>query len=320
MAAIELKSIRSKHKYSCVEYLILLFSPIAIMTSAIASPKMEDGAVLSQIEAAIYGHSFSNSGKSIEARVTTIEKTVFGRKKSGAISQRLGAIVKVVPLQKSTVLMPPLAPSRDNFVGSVENINKQVEQGRVQITDIRQEEINRHLQAGMRKYSQGDLLGAEVEFQHVLELDQKNPHAFFNLGVIAESRGNLNLALQNYRTALVFDPGAADLQRAVVETEQRLSRQQASFAQSRDFGRLCGSVQEKQAHQSVFSVPPSMQSEMQLPVVSVTQNSKVPSKAIGKAAFTAARIVGIGALSAVAGRAGGLDIGCPLCRLLRGGF
>ena len=285
-----------------------------------ASPQVDDNTRLSQVEKVIFGKAKSEGN--IQTRLEAVERVVLGKKKHGAVNKRLDAIVRLVPTQDSTQFMPPVAPSRDNsFTDPVLSPSTQVERGHVQVSDEQNEQINSHLRTGMQRFSQDDLRGAETEFQQVLNIDPNNPHAFFNLGVVAERRGDLNLALLNFRTALVFDPKASDLQQAVADMERRLSWQKRGESGTRNLNAFgLSAEQTMNAQQPILPQSASIRSKSSLPMVTVSQNSRETSQKLGRAAFTVARVVGSGVLSVFSGRAGGLDIGCPVCRLLRGGF
>ncbi len=63
---------------------------------------------------------------------------------------------------------------------------------------------------------------AEKLFKKVLVLSPKNADAKYNLGAIAEWRGNLTAALKYYKDALSLKPGDGDIQKAVGDVQNRM--------------------------------------------------------------------------------------------------
>ncbi len=85
------------------------------------------------------------------------------------------------------------------------------------------------LRYGTRKHAQGNLAEAEAAFKHVLSRDPQNVDAFFDLGALAEQRGDLFTALSDYRAALALHPGDAQIKEAVASVEAAI-KQGPAFA------------------------------------------------------------------------------------------
>lgn len=85
------------------------------------------------------------------------------------------------------------------------------------------------LRYGTRKHAQGNLAEAEAAFKHVLSRDPQNVDAFFDLGALAEQRGDLFTALSDYRAALALHPGDAQIKEAVASVEASI-KQGPAFA------------------------------------------------------------------------------------------
>lgn len=79
------------------------------------------------------------------------------------------------------------------------------------------------LRYGTRKHALGDLAEAEAAFKHVLTIDPKNVDAFFDLGAMAEQRGDYFTALSDYRAALALHPQEKQLKEAVAAMESALT-------------------------------------------------------------------------------------------------
>ena len=79
------------------------------------------------------------------------------------------------------------------------------------------------LKQGMAAHRSGNHQFAEDRFKRALALDPGNADAFFNLGALAETRGDLLGALTNYRAALGINPLDRQLQDAVHSLEQQIA-------------------------------------------------------------------------------------------------
>jgi Flp pilus assembly protein TadD len=77
-------------------------------------------------------------------------------------------------------------------------------------------------------YQQGRTVEAEYAFKHVLTLDSHSTDAFFNLGVIAETKGDLQGALGYYQRATALNPSDQELSDAVRAVQTKISSQIAS--------------------------------------------------------------------------------------------
>jgi hypothetical protein len=81
------------------------------------------------------------------------------------------------------------------------------------------------LKQGMAAHKAGNHQVAEDKFKRVLAMEPRNADAFFNLGAIAETRGDLLGALTNYRAALGINPLDRQLQDAVRSIEDQVANQ-----------------------------------------------------------------------------------------------
>jgi len=80
------------------------------------------------------------------------------------------------------------------------------------------------LARGAKLHREGKVEEAESVFKEVLAHNPQNVDAFFDLGAIAEGRGDLFAALSNYRAALALRPGDKELKDAVLSTEKAIRR------------------------------------------------------------------------------------------------
>jgi hypothetical protein len=80
------------------------------------------------------------------------------------------------------------------------------------------------LASGAKLHKEGKIEEAEVIFKQVLARDPRSVDAFYDLGAIAESRGDLIGALSNYHAALALRPNDRELKEAVHSTELALRK------------------------------------------------------------------------------------------------
>jgi tetratricopeptide (TPR) repeat protein len=84
------------------------------------------------------------------------------------------------------------------------------------------------LKSGMAAHRGGQTQMAEAHFKAALSLDPRCADAFYNLGSIAESKGDLLSALTNYRAALGINPLDRELQNAVKSVEDDVAKSRAT--------------------------------------------------------------------------------------------
>ncbi|MBU6450633.1 MAG: hypothetical protein KGS72_02565 [Cyanobacteria bacterium REEB67] len=80
------------------------------------------------------------------------------------------------------------------------------------------------LASGAKLHREGKIEAAEVIFKQVLARDPRSVDAFYDLGAVAESRGDLIGALSNYHAALALRPNDRELKEAVHSTEVALRK------------------------------------------------------------------------------------------------
>jgi len=81
----------------------------------------------------------------------------------------------------------------------------------------------RALKEGAALHQAGDLEGAEKRFRQAANIDPDNPDSFFNLGALAEGRGDLDGALTLYQNGLRLSPRDNGLKQAVDSINTRLA-------------------------------------------------------------------------------------------------
>lgn len=88
-------------------------------------------------------------------------------------------------------------------------------------------EVTSVLKYGARKHKEGNYEEAEAAFRHVLSRDPANVDAFYDLGALAERKGDLIGALSSYRAALALKPHDKEIAEAVSSMEKTLRNRPA---------------------------------------------------------------------------------------------
>lgn len=88
-------------------------------------------------------------------------------------------------------------------------------------------EVASVLRYGARKHAEGNYEEAEAAFRHVLSRDPSNVDAFYDLGALAERKGDFIAALSSYRAALALKPHDKEIAEAVSSIEKALRNRPA---------------------------------------------------------------------------------------------
>lgn len=191
---------------------------------------------LNEYENVLFGQTEASSG--IEKRLQKIEKQLFGKSTKGSnTASRIAEIEKVMSGKEASNYLPPIAPAMDR--SEFAPTPKQApENPLVEANQIDREEdaplpadssdrVRGLLRQAMQNYSQGKTAEAERLYQQVLATDFRNVDANYNLGAIAESKGDLNSAKRYYSAALKTSPGDQDINDALNSINQKLKNQTA---------------------------------------------------------------------------------------------
>lgn len=204
----------------------------------LAEPSVSIYQKLGDYEQVLFGNS--QGSQPIEKRLQNIEKQLFGKsEKKGDTSKRLAEIEKVM---NGTAYLPPVAPEldRSEFAPTPKQApnNPAVQANEIsdpldapQVADSG-ERVKGLLRQAMQLYSQGKVAEAEKVYRTVLGIDFRNTDANYNLGAIAESKGDLSAAQRFYSTAAKTSPGDPDIQDALVAVQNKLKSHPAPSASS----------------------------------------------------------------------------------------
>jgi len=88
--------------------------------------------------------------------------------------------------------------------------------------------VDEMIRKGTIAHRAGNTEEAEKVFKEALVKSPFNSNACFNLGAIAEGRGDLASALGNYRTALIGTPNDLEIQQAIAQVESQIAQKQDS--------------------------------------------------------------------------------------------
>lgn len=165
-------------------------------------------------------------------RIQTLEIELFGARHQGSYHSRIEAIQSALASGKTNLLMPPMAAEMDRSQSAAapspapvpgsgsEKEDREVSTASAGASDQRVQDL---LHQALKQYSAGQYPEAEASFKQVLRLDKSNTDAYFNLGAMAESRGELKSALAYYKSASKIAPGDSDIQKAVAGVESKLA-------------------------------------------------------------------------------------------------
>ncbi len=198
-----------------------------------ATAQMGDEARLERIENALLDRT--QKGMSETERLSKLETRVFGAARTGSVSERLASLDAAVSNARNaySLLAPPIAPRMDTSEWSKVEEPKPQALSNYDNPDSAtpNDAATAMLKRATEKYSSGDTAEAERMFKKVLTLDSRNADAHYNLGAIAEARGDTAVALNEYRTASQINPNDQDLKDAVVQIERKQASDRAAQAE-----------------------------------------------------------------------------------------
>jgi len=343
---------------------------------------------IAKSETLMFGHP--SDGISAQLRVETLETNIFGQPGSGPLNIRLKKINEALGLSgNSASSSQATSTTKPSAAGGVTGAGKTASTGvtisssknktkapaKLQAmtakTDMPVVAPNRNaapdpalppvapkavmspkqlLQLGAKRFSEGNNAEAESLFHQALVHDPNNVDALYNLGALAERRGDMPGALDFYRTALKLKPADADLKKAIDAVQTQIASgtrtavstdQNGPFHMPQQLGQpLVGGVFDNQQQTGqLFNGTPMQATLGQQPLVGTVVGqgqANVNQPPIGLANVTQPSIgvgnvtqpnqgksgvkqalklgVGVGLGRALPGPLGALH--CPLCSLL----
>lgn len=225
------KEFNGQRTLSVALSLFLFVAPVSPALAA-ASP-IGNEARLEQIENSLLQRT--QKGLSESERLSALETRVFGSAKAGSVSERLASLDTAVSAarQSSSLLAPPMAPRLDNSQWSKAEEAKPQALSNYDDPDsaTSSDAATAMLKRATDLYSAGNAAEAERMFKKVLSLDSRNADAHYNLGAIAESRGDNAQALNEYRIASQLNPHDPELKDALAQIERKQSSERLAQAE-----------------------------------------------------------------------------------------
>lgn len=204
-----------------------------IQASANTSADRLDGARLSAAEKLYFGSSFEHL--STDQRLDKLERGVFGRNRSGSDEKRFERIAAALGTNKVAAVSAaaddaPAHPADQASDKTVSEAKPSVDEKAVSTAETPPSDaaVQTLLKSGMAAHRGGQIQVAEGHFKAAIALDPRCADAFYNLGSIAEGRGDMLSALTNYRAALGINPLDKELQTAVKSVEDEVSKSHAT--------------------------------------------------------------------------------------------
>lgn len=189
---------------------------------------------LPNYEKIVFGEA--KTGTSAEKRLQLIEKQIFGKVQNGTPEQRLDAIGKLVDSHSTSTYFPPIPPQLDRSefaktpVQPPENVKASSSTDSAPPVAETEDRVHEMLRQAMALYSQGKNHDAQRIYQQVLGLDFQNTDANFNLGSMAEDRGDFQAASKYYATAAATSPNDQEIRDALKSVQIKLKNQSIATA------------------------------------------------------------------------------------------
>jgi len=222
---------------------LILFAPLASLADG-DTPIGFHNDKLDNFEQVIYGAPRKNLSQ--DARLKALEVKLFGEAKSGSYDTRIAAIQKALSYGRglgagsSSDLLPPVAGSLDTSSNSGKTAKAPSYSSNDESFSAKDgpdsnndpPENSKAVADAMQLYTDGKVDQAEQAFRKIIANDPNNGDAYYNLGVIAEGRGDLKSALNDYRQAQRISPQDQDLRDTVTTVSNKIAAGQKTVASS----------------------------------------------------------------------------------------
>jgi len=245
----------------------------ALVTIALPLSMGEAGAVsqsdqnkLNAVEKNLFFKTYSE--EAIEKRVERLEKRFFGEPLTGDIDKRLEKIFEVAapqidsegnlskghlaPQETPKAQTPPEEPKKQQSKHPGAEYPKNGpkdsdiawEKASMAAVGARDTEIKTLLKDAIRLSKKKETDAAIERFHQVIRLDPQNAEAHFSLGVIYESKGQLDQALGAYKEAHDINPDRLDYKEAIVALESKGAKKQETDAKQGETNALAREAAE----------------------------------------------------------------------------
>jgi len=244
---------KSGLKLILLSVLITLAVPLSTGSASAITPA--DESKITVIEKRLFFKAYSE--EALQKRLERLEKRFFGEPLTGeAEDQRIAKIVEAAGPQvdvDGTVSKghltpdPPAAPKSEKSPQSKAPKSKNPgaeypqsggpqdnevawEKASMAAIGARDLEIRTLMKDAIKLSKRKEMDGAVDKFNQVIRLDPQNAEAFFSLGVIYESKGQLDQALTAYHQAHDVNPDRLDYKEAITALEQKGAQKQEGSA------------------------------------------------------------------------------------------
>lgn len=164
----------------------------------------------------------------LNERVERLEKRVLGSAGSGDVDQRLNQVLQAIGSSQEP----------DMQLETAGQINTNSTESNTMLPSVRQDdesdnqdnaltardtEIRNLLAEGVSLWRNKNLQEAIEKFEQVIRLDANNAEAYFSMGVVSESRGDLKKAIAYYSKAQELDPKKKEYKQASALINKRIA-------------------------------------------------------------------------------------------------
>jgi len=218
---------------------------------AINPPAFAQTSSISDLENQIFFRQYD--GEADTARLSRIEKYIFGQAYNDAVEKRIARVRAAIP-QTNTAPTPQsssnfpndtsqtgLSPwvtqpseqsnnqpnTKPNIQTSNDN-NEDYQSRQLEVMAARASQVNSLLSQAVSLYRQKQYDQAIDLFEQVTRLDPQNASAHFSLGVALEAKGDSAQAATEYKQAATIDPDNKDYQQATQDIKTKVDQESKS--------------------------------------------------------------------------------------------
>ncbi|MDX2108487.1 MAG: tetratricopeptide repeat protein [Candidatus Melainabacteria bacterium] len=199
----------------------LRYLKIAASCMVFAMPALAtDQASMSKLNKAEKDFFFQTyENQPLKDRVERLEKRVLGSASSGDVDERLTQVLQAIgssqepDMQLENAAQPQSAGTESNTMLPSVRQEDDIDNQDNALT-ARDTEIRNLLAEGVSLWRNKNLQEAIEKFEQVIRLDANNAEAYFSMGVVSESRGDLKKAIAYYSKAQELDPKKKEYKQA----------------------------------------------------------------------------------------------------------
>lgn len=225
---------------------------------------------LSGVEKAVFFKTYAE--EDAEKRVERLEKRYFGDPQQGDLSERLQRIFELAgpaataepaPTAETPRGKPDAKAPKNKYPGAQypKNGPKESdmawEKASMAATKASDQNVQDLLKEALRLSKRKETEQAIEKYNQVLRFDPQNALAYFSLGVIFESKGDIGQALEHYKKAHDINPDRMDYKNAIVELESKgaqINASQSKQAETNELARQAAEAFKRKEYQSALGM------------------------------------------------------------------